>query len=188
MKKILFALMTMLLGTVLLAGNAMALPITGEISFSGNFSPIGGTGSNGLADATGVSFSNPQTVGDYPSGSFAGLGGSTADFTAFTFSTLPVEPLWAIPDFATETYSFDLTGVNIVLQNFNYLILSGTGILHASPFDDTLGTWTFSGDTAGGGSFCFSSGTAAIPDPAAVFLLGSACLIGFSGLRRKFKK
>jgi len=29
---------------------------------------------------------------------------------------------------------------------------------------------------------------ASIPDPAAVFLLGSACLIGFSGARRKFKK
>jgi hypothetical protein len=27
-----------------------------------------------------------------------------------------------------------------------------------------------------------------IPDPAAAFLLGSACLIGFTGLRRKFKK
>ena len=27
-----------------------------------------------------------------------------------------------------------------------------------------------------------------IPDPAPAFLLGSACLIGFSGLRRKFKK
>lgn len=27
-----------------------------------------------------------------------------------------------------------------------------------------------------------------IPDPAAVFLLGSACMIGFTGARRKFKK
>lgn len=29
---------------------------------------------------------------------------------------------------------------------------------------------------------------ASIPDPAAVFLLGSACLLGFAGLRRKFRK
>ena len=29
---------------------------------------------------------------------------------------------------------------------------------------------------------------ASIPDPVAVFLLGSACLIGFAGARRKFKK
>jgi len=34
----------------------------------------------------------------------------------------------------------------------------------------------------------FRDGTPSIPDPAAVFLLGSACLIGFSGARRKFKK
>lgn len=32
------------------------------------------------------------------------------------------------------------------------------------------------------------NGAPSIPDPAAVFLLGSACLIGFSGARRKFKK
>ena len=30
--------------------------------------------------------------------------------------------------------------------------------------------------------------SAAIPDPCTVFLLGSACLIGFAGLRRKFKE
>jgi hypothetical protein len=37
----------------------------------------------------------------------------------------------------------------------------------------------------------FSGGfyyTAAIPDPSMVFLLGSACLIGFAGARKKFKK
>lgn len=34
----------------------------------------------------------------------------------------------------------------------------------------------------------FGTKLTTIPDPAAVFLLGSACLIGFSGLRRKFKK
>lgn len=32
------------------------------------------------------------------------------------------------------------------------------------------------------------TGTPSIPDPAAVFLLGSACIIGFAGARRRLKK
>jgi hypothetical protein len=36
--------------------------------------------------------------------------------------------------------------------------------------------------------FSHDAQSPSIPDPAAIFLLGSACLIGFAGARRKFKK
>lgn len=57
-------------------------------------------------------------------------------------------------------------------------------------FIDTDATSYTSGGTAiiNGGTVNVSTYAPSIPDPAAVFLLGSACLIGFSGLRRKFKK
>jgi hypothetical protein len=68
------------------------------------------------------------------------------------------------------------------------LCFSGTGTIHGAVFEDTPGVWNFTGNTLTGAEFTFSSGSASIPDPAAVFLLGSACLLGFAGARRKFKK
>ena len=189
MKKILSALMTMILGTVLVAGNAMALPINGEIGFVGVFSPEGGTG--GLDDATGLTFSSFLMVAE-ATGDLASASSQTVAFSNFDFDPAlypsPVNPLWQIPATGTTEYSFDLYTISVVTQLPDFLSLSGTGIMHATGFDDTPGVWNFTGNTLLETVFTFSSGSASIPDPLAVFLLGSACLIGFVTSRRKKRR
>ena len=193
MKKILFALMTMLLGTVLVAGNAMALPLMqGEINFTGDtFTPLDSSGNTvALSVATGLDFPGNEEVSG-ATGDFTGSIGSTAAFSTFQFNPLNpvlVAPLWMVPATGTTVFSFDLASVAIDFQTNTQLGLSGTGTLHGTGYDDTAGLWNFTGNTLTGTTFSFSAGSASIPDPAAAFLLGSACLIGFSGLRRKFKK
>ncbi|MCW8087615.1 PEP-CTERM sorting domain-containing protein, partial [Sabulicella glaciei] len=75
----------------------------------------------------------------------------------------------------------------------DYLLINGTGTLRAAGFDDTAGTFTFSGQTDGVnllGTFTFSGGSAALPGqvpvpaPAGLALLGAG-LLGLGLVRRK---
>ncbi|MDH3588113.1 MAG: hypothetical protein OEQ74_01790 [Gammaproteobacteria bacterium] len=151
---------------------ASAVPITGGIGFSGLFNPTGGTG---LGDATGISFSNAFVA--TTSGIYAGIPApfaTVANFTDFQFSPLapdPVDPLWTV-SFGGVDYSFSLEDVSVDFQDNNELNLSGSGILSATGFDDTAGTWEFSGNTAGTILFSFSSiSAAAASEPGILFLL-----------------
>ena len=63
------------------------------------------------------------------------------------------------------TYSFDLTAIQSVAQGTDangnmFLNISGTGILHATGFDNTPGTYIFTANEAGG-TFSFSSSNGA---------------------------
>ena len=159
---------------------ASAAPITGSVSFGGGFAPTGGTD---LSDATGVDIIGDVAVVNCAfsatcTGTFApvvGLVGAT--YNDFTFSPLGggITPLWSFV-FGANTYSFDLESVAILEQTATALALSGTGTLFATGLDDTPGTWSFTGDTSGGGVFSFSSTTTAdaVPEPAsmALFAIG----------------
>jgi hypothetical protein len=70
-----------------------------------------------------------------------------------------------------------------MFQNASNLILNGGGTITGNGFDATGGTWSLSADAADT-IFAFSSGTTAVPLPAAAWLFGSVVL-GFVGLRRK---
>lgn len=161
---------------------ASAMPITGAIGFGGAFSPTGGTG---LGDATGINFLTAFVLDG--NGIYAGIPNfSGASFTDFQFNPLtpaPVSPLWSV-SFGGVDYSFDLGAISIDLQNANELNLSGTGVLMATGFDNTAGTWVFSGDSTGSIVFTFSSITAAVSEPGMLALLGLGVML-LGAMQRK---
>jgi len=165
-----------------------AAPITGSISFGGGFLPTGGGGT--LATATGV-----DIIGDIAvvscaisstcTGVYSGITGLvSATYRDFTFAPLAApSPLWSV-SFGGSVYTFSLETVQILDQSSTALVLAGTGTATATGFDPTVGRWSFSGDTSGGGVFAFSS-TTTVPEPASTLLLGLSLLGGSYAMRRK---
>jgi hypothetical protein len=162
---------------------ASAAPITGFISFGGNYVAVD-AGGNPVpqSTATGVDISADSALitcafSSTCSGTYAALNGNIlgATYNDFQFNPLGgnISPLWEF-SFGGVDYSFTLQTVNIDEQDNAFLTLSGSGTLTATGFDDTLGTWTFSGDSTTGGTFAFSSTNTAVPEPAslALFSLG----------------
>jgi hypothetical protein len=161
---------------MLMATSAMAIPITGSIDFTGAeiLTPL----STSLVNATGLKFLSGEVHGVH-TGTFAPIAIDTAvTFNNLIFKPAPtlVNPFWTLT-FLGTTYSFDLQTIAVDLQSATHLDLSGTGILHATGYDDTPGVWFYS--TQGNGSTFSAQNTAApVPEPATLLLLGA----GFFGL------
>jgi hypothetical protein len=158
---------------------AHATSITGGISFTGFASPSGGSD---WSTATGVSFDNPAMAGS-GTGSYAGVH-ALATFTDFTYdpglSPSPVE-LWTFI-YSGRTYSFDLSSLTSVDKAgdaaASSVVVNGAGTLHITGFDNTAGTFVFSGNGSNN-SFSFSASdgaSASVPEPTSVFLLGTGLL------------
>ncbi len=147
--------------------SAMATPITGSLAFAGGVL-INGTD---FLNATELSFPDPVAVTSAV-GSFAPLVGTTVTFNSFMldFSFVPVIPQWEGGGF-----SFDLMTLSEVFKSANFLVLKGSGIIHGDGFDDTFGVWNFTANNLGG-TFSFSAGTAAVPEPGTLMLLGAGLL------------
>ena len=162
---------------------ASAAFIEGGIGFGGLFTPTGGSGVD-LSDATGVDFGF-STVTD-GTGDFAPAVGFNAVFNHLDFNpaNTPITPFWTVNAGATM-YSFDLLGVNLDFQDADQLSLSGNGILMANGFDDTPGSWTFTGQE-GSIFFTFSSISIAeqIAEPTTVLLFGLG-ILGLAVAARK---
>jgi len=170
------------------ASNVMALPVTGTLEMTGGFYAIDSRG-NAVDDAsvaTGVDFDFfgfdmfRATSAD---GDFAGLEGQVGTITDFQFDPFvtSIVDFWTIADF-----SFELTDVTRGFTNdpVNFLVLDGNGIISAAGFDDTVASWSFTGDTSGSGIFSWSATSAvSVPEPNILLLL-SASLIGL-GIRKK---
>lgn len=81
---------------------------------------------------------------------------------------------------------FHITGVPSTATDEDFFILS-TGMAGHGPGHFAMHVGGFDPASKGQTSAFFRDGPS-IPDPCTLFLLGSACLLGFAALRRKFKK
>jgi hypothetical protein len=163
------------------------VPISGEVGFIGAFTPVDSDGvQTDIASATGIDFhpdTGPNIIIANAEGDFIGADnvGTIMDFQFASFSSA-IEDFWTV-DVNGTTFAFDLTSVARVFTKDPalFLELEGTGVVSAAGFDDTVGTWSFSGNTTGtGATFSWSGGTATVPLPAPVWILAAGLgLIGF---------
>lgn len=176
---------------------ALAAPfITGSIGMAFQFRAEDAAGVNvPFSQAVGIDFGTlggSGTVFDAgaPSASNSGIfvvTGSTGALAAIpplvsigTIRDLPFAPFAPIAGFFTVGgLAFDLDQLWVTTQTDTTLGLIGRGMLKLAGYEDTAGTWAFSGNTAGGaltGTFSWSADAAPVPEPAALALFGLALL------------
>lgn len=175
------SLLTLVLIGLLAPGlAAQAVPIAGEIHFAGLWNPTPGPGAG---TATGIDFP-AFTIVLAGTGDYAGLAGTGATFTDFTFTPFggSVVPLWSVSSGGVD-YSFDLTSVSVDFQSATQLTLSGTGILHITGLDDTPARWDWTGNQ-GAELFSFSADNVAVPEPATLGIV-TLGLIGLAAAGTK---
>jgi len=200
MKTALTMLAVALLGCGVLCEQTQAVPIVGDIGFSGPASASAAS----LGPPVTISFTNPwQILSVTPSSTYdaAGItsGSASTTFSNFTFSgdgasallSGSVIPEWTFM-FGGKTYSFDLVSlsnghVDPLGQNgLTAMTFSGTGTVHATGFDDTPANWSLEGSGTNFNFTLSSSTTSSIPEAGvtSLLLVGFGLFAGYS-LRRK---
>jgi hypothetical protein len=175
---------------LLAASASFAAKINGSISFNGT------VGLNGpIATATEfTSFSNVTVANGTQTAGYAGLDGLAATMNGFQFDPVlapdPVDVLWQVVD-GLNTYSFVLeylTGVDRAsFGGQDFLTVSGKGTASATGYDDAVGVWSITTQSATGASTLSFSSTTSVPDAGATSVLLGLGLVSVVALRR-FKK
>jgi|ERR1043166_780792 hypothetical protein len=178
-----FKTLAVLAVVTLMCYTAAAVPVSGGISLAGGYTTD--TGDVNTANAF-TAFNNVLVTSR--AGSYAAVPvGQAVTQNAFTFDPFPgagVTPLWTFT-IGPTTYSFDLLTIQTPQQTGdNTLTLRGTGRLKITGFDNTLGSWLFTANQAGG-TFSFSSSNAALPDGGTTIAMLGLALVGLGAIRRK---
>jgi hypothetical protein len=165
---------------------AQAVPITGGISFGGDFTPNTGD----LNTATSISFTSfvfaTSVSGSYSSVPTFDLSlGIIHNPITFDPFTAPVTPLWSFT-YMGLTYSFDLLSLTFD-RGPDTLTLDGSGTLMIDGYDATPGSWIMTLNQADG-SFSFSSSNGAVPDGGMTVIMLGLGLCGIGMIRRKLTK
>ena len=169
------------LAAALVASEAKAVMVEGAITFAGGAK----FDTNSLATATRVTlFKNVKVMSE--DGDFTGIVNDDDAVTMavpyiFTPST-PTPGLWSV-----DGFTFDLDGSVVVLQNADFLLISGTGTITGNGFDPTPGTWSFTAQSPkANGVFSFSSSDGfPAPDGGSTVALLGLGLTGIWMIRRK---
>lgn len=159
---------------------AFAVPITGEIGFSGDNTIVTGTD---YSDATELSFSD-VVVGSGATGSFAEAGLTSG--TSATFSNLVIDPFAPQGLWEAGGFSFSTNTLDVDFQNAATMTLSGVGTVSGNGFDATEGSWSMSANQLTFSAFTITADPSPVPAPGLLALVGLG-LIGI-GISRRLKK
>jgi len=164
----------MALSLLFITSTASATLITGDIDFTGM--------SETTTDATGITaidFLNDSAWVLDGTDDFAQFIMQTASFTDLdTISATP--SLWSIGIFTFDLLNISANGIN----SNGSAYVSGTGIVSADGYEDTIYAWSYTTQGVGSENTNKSSFSAsAVPAPAGIALLGFA-LLGFAAMRR----
>lgn len=166
---------------------AIAAPLVGDVAFNqvpgSTVTPVdSGGNATAMGSATGINFSDPNNLQvTYVSGNLPLTVGQIGSQFDFQFANVPVNPLWTV-----GTLTFVAETISIDEQDFNSIVLSGTGYVvdSSGTFEQTRGTWDFSMQQTGS-AFSFSSSSAVpLPGTLALFGLGALVLGGIARSRR----
>ncbi len=172
--KLLLLALTSLVFTSGIATQVYAQDITGSVSFFGSSTVSGSSG----AGVTLVDFGNDwhfiAGTGTYT----AILPYTSAMFDGFSFSgdgtsamlTAPDSPLWTLT-YSGITYSFDLLSLSSGHTDQTSMAFTGSGVLHATGFNDTMGSFGLTG-TGQNYNFQLSfDSNSVIPEPSSTALM-----------------
>lgn len=185
------SLIKTILTSLLVAGAANAVPITGTINISSYFDPSFSFNTSDVGPGA-----NSVTFGAGPNSSITGVSGSYSGllpvgpapnvrYYNFTYAPFvgPIAPLWQTT--SGPAASFNLTSITGIDETIG-LGLTGTGIAFLQGYDPTPGSWTFTA-SANGGTFSFDSINSPerrVPDGGATLALLGVGVLGLGGMRR----